>query len=119
MFEQIGGFDPELGPLGEGIGRGDDTDFFSRALALGHKGLYLPEALVAHRFDAIRVTLPYLFRYGVEKGLRLPPENNLFKLSARVLEQALRGLVQRGRGRKDRAFQCAINIGIAFGRHRA
>ena len=119
LFDAIGGFNPELGPLGEVIGRGDDTDFFTRAIEAGYQGMYLPEALVAHRFEAERIRFRYLIRYGIQKGLRLPRENSVARLLIRVTEQALRGLWQRLQGRRDRAFQCVINIGIALGQRRA
>ncbi len=114
LVDKVGKFDPNLGVKGESIARGEESDYFQRAIEVGFKGLYLHEAAVGHRFQVERISLAYLFRYGVQKGLMVENPTKQAWV-ARALSQVLRGLFQLLRGRKDRFYQCVINSGVARG----
>ena len=55
VFERVGPFDPELD-------RGEDTDFYMRAVAAGFDVWYTPEAVVHHCIPAERMNDRYLYR---------------------------------------------------------
>jgi len=113
-IEQVGSFNPDLGVKGSNIARGEESDYFERALDLGCIGIYLPGALVGHRFQVERISIAYLFRYGIQKGLLV--ESNMTRSWLMAASgQFIRGLVQLVRGRKDRFYQCVINAGVYRG----
>jgi len=68
VFEEVGAFDERWGLNG-----GDDTAFFSNAVALGFKIVACPEAVVVERIESERTTLSYLcrrsFRHGNSEAL--------------------------------------------------
>ena len=114
MVDQVGEFDVSLGVSGNSIGRGEESDYFERALALGLIGSYMPQAEIAHRFEPHRLKLSYLLRYGWAKA------NANAQLSFRVGlynsgVQGLKGVYQYLRGRRGYAMQCAIMVGIYAG----
>ena len=76
LVDLVGEFDPALGVSGTDIGRGEETDYLRRALALGFRGRYLPGACVDHRFDENRMRIRYLLRYGIRKGNLLTPASD-------------------------------------------
>ncbi|MFH5803362.1 glycosyltransferase family 2 protein [Alienimonas sp. DA493] len=55
VCERVGPFDPALH-------RGEDTDFFQRAVACGFAAWYTPEAVVHHCIPADRMNDAYLYR---------------------------------------------------------
>ena len=117
LVNAIGEFDPTLGVCGTQIGRGEETDYFQRALLAGFKGRYVADARVRHRFQAHRISTAYLYRYGIEKG------RAEFSLTDRARQDwffdcllfLLRALFQLLKGRRDRFYQCIINLGIIRG----
>lgn len=54
-----GGFNPELGPIGNGLGRGEDTELFLKLLTGGRRIVYQPAAVVIHRVPAERMRMDY------------------------------------------------------------
>lgn len=116
-IQSVGDFDVELGVNGKQIGRGEETDYFHRVLNKGFDGLYVANAKVFHRFQVERITLLYLYRYGLQKGTAAVllddarPKNTLFK----VMHQLLAGVYQLMKLRVDRFYQCVINIGVFRG----
>jgi len=122
LVDHVGWFDTRLGVKGAEIGRGEETDLFQRAKRAGARGKYVAEALVGHRFQHERLNLTYLWQYGLAKGREAatnPAQNHArpkwwFR---RFLNQWLRGVAQLLRGRRDRFYQCWINMGVARGRH--
>jgi len=121
LIERVGLFDTRLGVVGQQIGRGEETDYFRRAQQLGFSGLYSAKAVVGHRFQIERLNSFYLYRYGIEKGRALvlvdrmlePRDTVKFILSS--LSFFVRGIFQLLKGRRDRFYQCLINIGIERG----
>lgn len=117
LVDEIGNFDEALGPIGGSVARGDEVEFFIRAKDAGHIGLYVAGAVVGHRVHDSRFGLLALYRYGKEKGAAAVRLDGLS--SARPLWQsvsfAIRGLYQLLKLRRDRFYQCVINIGIQRG----
>lgn len=119
--DQVGLFNPKLGVSGDEIGRGEETEYFVRARQMGLRGQYLAAAGIGHRFQKERVTIPYLYRYGLEKGRaqvrsssnELQPNSGSWVFSSCGF--VLKGVWQLLKGRRDRMYQCVINIGILRG----
>ncbi len=110
----IGEFDSSLGVRGAEIGRGEETDFFLRAINQGVFGMYLDLAEVEHRFQEERFTLSYFYRYGIQKGLS-NPNVSCDDWLVKALKQVVLGGVQLLKGRKDHFYQCVINVGLFRG----
>ena len=55
VFERVGRFDPTLD-------RGEDTDFYMRAVEAGYDVWYTPDAVVEHVIPADRMNDRYLYR---------------------------------------------------------
>jgi glycosyltransferase involved in cell wall biosynthesis len=117
LLEAMPGFRIDLGPRGASRGRGDDTEFLQRCRAAGVPGVYVGGALCWHRVDDRRLTLPALYRYGIESG-RSHQAIARSAASGSVLRVPLhiaRGFFQLFKGRGDRFRQCVINAGIEIG----
>ena len=117
LVNAVGDFDQTLGVCGTHLGRGEETDYFHRALLAGFSGRYVASAAVGHRFQAHRVNVQYLFRYGIEKGRAEFALNNRTRKKW-LLDSVLfliKALLQLLKGRRDRFYQCIINIGIVRG----
>jgi glycosyltransferase involved in cell wall biosynthesis len=120
VFAEFGGFRVDLGVKGGSRGRGEDTEFLTRARSRGISGVYVGEALCRHRVDRGRLTLPALYRYGVESGIAHRKIANR-NTRGSILEAAgfiVRGVRQLILGRGDRFRQCIINAGIQSGLRR-
>ena len=113
LINETGLFSTDLGVKGKDIGRGEESDYILRALRSGFKGLYLPQAVVEHRFQVHRINLMYLFRYGVAKGNsnEKTPDGSWKR---EVMSQVFKGVYQLLRFRTGYFYQCVINIGIAW-----
>src|SRR5262249_52090020 len=72
LLDSLEGFRVDLGRIGQGLGRGEDTEFIDRARQIGAKGIYVGESLCLHIIDRSRLSLLMLFRYGVASGRALP-----------------------------------------------
>jgi glucosyl-dolichyl phosphate glucuronosyltransferase len=115
-IDRVGEFRTDLGVKGGIQGRGEEADYMERAIALGETGLYVGSAIVNHATDPRRLTLGYLYRYGIQKGIAARRMGSTQRASfLRALSFALRGLIQLAKGRGDRMRQCLINIGIERG----
>lgn len=121
LIEKVGLFNPDLGVSGKQIGRGEETDYFQRAMRLGAQGQYLAGAGVLHRFQINRLSSRYLFNYGIAKGQMLLWDDAALNSNALakkpllgLIQQTVKGLFQRIKCRKDRYYQCVINMGIAY-----
>jgi len=114
LIDQVGLFDVELGVNGNEIGRGEESDYFTRALNLSYQGMYLANPVVGHRFDPERLQLVYLYRYGIEKGkcLTAKEKNSRFFHLKELLNYFFKSWFQLIKGRKGNVFQCVINMGI-------
>lgn len=119
LFERLEPFRTDLGVIGGVPGRGEEAEYFQRVRCESMRGVYVPEAKILHRVDAAHLTLRYLYRYGVQKGIAAvrmsggDAAGNGSRL--RELEYGLKGAWQMLKGRGDRARQCVINMGIQRG----
>jgi hypothetical protein len=88
-----------------------------RARNIGGQGVYVGEALCFHAYDAKRLSLARLYRYGISCGrshnaIAKRPHDGSYTAAGWFV---LRGLYQAMRGRGDRFRQCIINAGIEVG----
>ncbi len=111
LVDTVGRFDEALGVSGNSIGRGEETDYFERAIAQGFVGAYLSDAFVLHRFPSERLKISHLLKYGAQKGVATSSQARI-KSAFMMVQQLLRGLFQLCIGRKDRFYQCVINVGM-------
>lgn len=113
LIERVGEFRRDLGVTGNIPGRGEEADYLERAIAAGASGVYVGTAIVNHATDLRRLTLPYLYRYGQQKGVaahRMGVDERGSLATAALY--AIRGAAQLAKGRGDRFRQCVINCGI-------
>jgi glycosyltransferase involved in cell wall biosynthesis len=117
LLERLGAFRVDLGRVGTGLGRGEETEFLNRARQMGAKGIYVGQSLCWHMIDGHRLGLAMLFRYGIASGraLRALDANYSHGSLATMTSFLLRGVFQLMRGRGDRFRQCIINAGIQVG----
>lgn len=116
LGERLGPFRTDLGVKGGNPGRGEEAEYFDRAIRAGSAGVYVGNAVCYHRQDPERFKPAYLYRYGIEKGRTEVLTGNPARGKRAVqLNFALRGVWQLARGRGDRFRQCVINMGIQQG----
>lgn len=124
-IDTVGYFDESLGVKGTQIDRGEETDYFMRAIEAGIKGRYVANAKAGHRFDPSRITLSYLYSYGLAKGRFSSSVSELDGSSEKQTQRVgglnffigqivygLRSCFQLLKGRPDRFYQSVINLGI-------
>ena len=73
---RVGLFDTAMGPSGHDLGGAEDLDWVLRALRLGARLRYVPEAVQHHFVDTTRLTLPYLLKKAYKRTastVRLEP----------------------------------------------
>ncbi len=75
VFEELGGFKPELG-VGSGL-LGEDTEFFIRIRNAGKKIYYNPDLLVWHPVEKSRVRLFYVARWSFMAGRYMAIQNTM------------------------------------------
>jgi len=127
-IKAIGQFNEALGVNGDKLDRGEETDYFIRAIAAGLNGHYIAKATVGHRFDARRMSMHHLYSYGLAKGrssVDLSPHMNLSSelntLNSKAvfffqqIKYAAKACFQLVKGRRDRFYQSVINLGIRRG----
>jgi len=113
VLDAIGQFRLDLGVNGGVPGRGEEADYLDRVRDAGWAGVYVGEAIVHHLTDLRRLTLSYLFQYGVQTGISARRMGSKESGSTfRVAIFAFRAVAQLLRGRGDRFRQCVINMGI-------
>jgi glycosyltransferase involved in cell wall biosynthesis len=121
LLERVGAFRADLGPIGAVPGRGDDDEYLGRAREAGFGGVYVGDALCRHVVDPARLTVRYLYRFGVQKGIALARMGRAGGRRGSVAAQALhllRAVGQAAKGRGDRWRQCVVNAGIEGGLRR-
>lgn len=76
---RVGRFDTAMGPTGHDLGGSEDLDWVLRALRLGARLRYVPDAVQHHYVDTSRLTLRYMMKkaykrtastVGIELGTR-------------------------------------------------
>jgi glycosyltransferase involved in cell wall biosynthesis len=116
LIEGLESFRLDLGVKGGSSGRGEEAEYLDRARAAGARGAYVGAAACYHMQDPRRFELPYLYRYGIEKGRAEMLMTGEGQGSRRgQATYAMKGLGQLLRGRGDRFRQCVINMGIQRG----
>jgi len=68
IFDRVGYFVVELGPVGHSLGGGEDSDWVLRALADGAELRYVPGAVQYHFVDAERLRLRYLMKKAFQRS---------------------------------------------------
>jgi GT2 family glycosyltransferase len=68
FLDAIGGFNDELGAVGQNIMQGDELDVFQRLFAMNIKVVYEPRAVVHHWVPAERVTRKWLLHRAYKHG---------------------------------------------------
>jgi GT2 family glycosyltransferase len=69
LFDQTGGFDVALGPVGHNLHGGEDIDFVLRLLRTGEPIRYIPDAIQYHYVDHARLVLKYLLKKAYLRSL--------------------------------------------------
>jgi glucosyl-dolichyl phosphate glucuronosyltransferase len=62
-------FDPEFGYKGKALTPGEETDFMRRLMQEGHRGCYVPDAVVYHRNPSERGTERFVRRWQIGQGI--------------------------------------------------
>ena len=99
VFEEIGGFDADLGRRGGDNTGGEDTEIYRRLIAAGKQVRWVPSAVIYHRIESPKLRKDYFldlhYRQGRMEGRRkrgggsrLPPPY-LFGQLGRALRRAL------------------------------
>jgi glycosyltransferase involved in cell wall biosynthesis len=118
LFENLKPFRTDLGVRGFTPGRGEESEYLSRARAHGFKGVYVGAAVCHHFVDPVRLNLGYMYRYGIQTGItefRLNSNRNPYGSFFKELLFGIKGIAQLLKGRGDRFRQCVINMGIQRG----
>ena len=118
-FERIGRFRTDLGVRGDVPGRGEEAEYLTRLVDAGFDGFYVGSSSAWHHQDPRRFRWPYLYRFGIQKGIAEARTSSAATFAAGTLTReigyGLKALVQLLKGRGDRARQCVINMGIERG----
>ena len=69
VFDTIGTFSTDLGPIGHNLAGGEDHDFLKRAALHGYTTHYLPHVRQLHSIDAERMSTPYILRKSYSRSL--------------------------------------------------
>ena len=100
VFDQLGLFDVELGPVGTQPVNFADVDMVERALRNGRKAVYDPELVVYHRIPPERMRMGYFRRWafvtGRAEALRGPAAMGRFPVFGRPLWLYLRTVAVLG-----------------------
>jgi len=117
LFKRLTTFNTDFGVSGKNPGRGEEAEYFQRVRAQGVAGVYVGEALCLHTVQPEHLSLKFLYRFGMQKGLaqaRMFALTSSGSLSGEMLF-LLKGIYQLMKGHGDRFRQCVINMGIERG----
>lgn len=135
VLARVGPYTTWLGRTDKGLLTGEDEELYGRLLALGARGMYLPNLVIYHHVPAERLTKSYFRRWcfwrGVSLGLldrtRRLPCAYLFGIPRWHHRNALRGMVTATKHLvvkpKDpaQAFAAELGVwdwlGLLYGRH--
>jgi GT2 family glycosyltransferase len=76
LFERVGGFSTEYGPVGHNLAGAEDQEWVRRAIGQGARLQYVPDIVQYHYADPDRLKLGYLMRKSYERSastVRLSP----------------------------------------------
>jgi glucosyl-dolichyl phosphate glucuronosyltransferase len=68
VLAQTGGFDTRIGRKGNALGANEEKDLFDRIRQRGHIIRYVPDAVLKHRIDDLRLTHDYVRRQAIGIG---------------------------------------------------
>lgn len=119
FWQQVGGFDPQLGRVGKNLLSNEELLMTQQALKQGFKVLYVPAAVVAHNVAPERLNPGWFFRrswwQGVSESYREQLSGSLTLLQLRLRATCLlRGLYKAARSWYDPA-QRLDNLVYAYG----
>lgn len=122
LFEDLEPFRSDLGVVGSVPGRGEEIEYLERAVAKSYKGVYVGDALCYHHVSSKKMTLGYMYRLGIQKGIaefRVEGNNAAQGSAAAEILYGIKGVWQLLKGRGDRFRQCVVNMGIQRGLRKA
>lgn len=135
VLQKVGPYSTWLGRTDKHLMSGEDEDLYHRLLAIGVRGLYLPNLVIYHHVTGDRLTKSYFRRWCFWRGVSLGLLDRKRKLPCAYLlgiprwhyRQAAKGVVSKMSEvfvkPKDpaRAFACELGIwnclGLFYGRH--
>jgi glucosyl-dolichyl phosphate glucuronosyltransferase len=135
ILQRVGPYTTWLGRTDKGLLTGEDEELYGRLLAMGAKGMYLPNLIIYHHVPPERVTKSYFRRWcfwrGVSLGLldrtRKLPCAYLFGIPRWHYRNAFRGVLSTMKHAvvtpKDpaKAFAAELGVwdwlGLVYGRH--
>ena len=118
IIKKVGVFNVDIGLKGHNIGRGDETEYLQRVIDAGYKGAYVGKSVCMHDADMERFSSRYMFRHGVQKGLAHAITNSNLLSRVSLIKEIMfiiKGVWQLLKGRRDRYYQCIINLGLLRG----
>jgi GT2 family glycosyltransferase len=68
LFDRVGDFSAEYGPVGRGLGGAEDHEWVLRAIAAGASVQYVPDIVQYHYVDQARLRLGYLVNKAYERS---------------------------------------------------
>ena len=121
VFERHGLFRTDLGKTGKRVFYGEDREFCGRLLRAGEKLLYLPQAIIYHPVDSVKMTKSYFkisyFNIGRSTGRRWNYPNDVAcyfgvprHLIKKFLVHVIKGVVRLGCGQYRKAFFHKLEI---------
>ena len=135
ILDKVGYYNTALGRRGTRLLAGEDDDMYRRLLAVGARGLYVPDLIIYHYIPPERLMKGYFRRWcfwrGVSAGVidreqRMPVvylggiPRFLFGAAARGLCEAFAGIVKR-RSQSPRTFSGELALwdaaGFFYGKH--
>lgn len=104
ILKQVGLYMTSVSRTGKRLLAGEDEDMYRRLLAVGGRGVYLPDLIIYHFVPPERLTKPYFRRWcfwrGVSRGLldkvQRSPEVHLLGVPRWLYGEAARGLARIG-----------------------
>ena len=116
LIKQIGKFDINFGVCGNRPGRGEETDYFRRAMRQGALGYYCGDVVCHHDALTERLRVGYMLKHGFEKGRAEFFFGNIVSGGLlRQFEIIVKAFVQLFKGRRDLYLQGMINLGMLRG----
>jgi glycosyltransferase involved in cell wall biosynthesis len=122
VFERIGNFDTDLGRRGTANIGGEDTEMYRRLLATDSRVCWIPDSVIYHRIEAIKLRRNYFldlhFQQGRMEGSakrgtqsRLPPKY----LWPQVMRALGRAIIKRLRKGRDHSLRLEMNVAYFVG----
>jgi glycosyltransferase involved in cell wall biosynthesis len=95
LFERIGGFNPDLGPVGQKLGYGEETELLNRIHLMMPQAViyYEPRLLLYHLVRPEKMTWPWIIDSYIARGrdsfFISPPPKSKLRLLGRVVKYSL------------------------------